>query len=483
MLQNLLTFLRREDYPTNQGRGMAAASSKEPLSQATQDPAAYSGLKPTSKLDVIIVGAGIGGLAAAISIALSGHDVTVFESAKELLEARIQLTPNCTRILQRWGLTDRLWSAAAEPTALVVHRYPGQVLAQEVDMGRKMRARYGAPYLCMHRVDLQLALYDRARELGVRFRMGDRVDAVDFDLPALTTESGDRARADLLVAADGLWSRCRSSFLGTDDPPWPTGDLVYRVVLHLDQIDDPELRLWVTRPKVHFWIGPGSHAVGYSLRAGTMYNLVLAVPDTLAPGVKRQPGSVEEMRALFSGWDPILTRFLAMVDSVDRWKLMYRHELPSWISDKSNFVFVGDACHPMLPYLAQGAGSAIEDGAVLGLLLGCIRSKEQVPKALDMYEKLRKSRGEAIVRETFKQRESYHMADGPEQEARDQIFLSQLGKDQPEGPLPSRLICPEVQSWLYGYDAFEVVREAVMAKPFDDEHMAAAPGRDGCLYQ
>lgn len=75
------------------------------------------------------------------------------------------------------------------------------------------------------------------------------------------------------------------------------------------------------------------------------------------------------------------------------------------------------------------------------------------------------------------------MADGPEQEARDQIFLSQLGKDQPEGPLPSRLICPEVQSWLYGYDAFEVVREAVMAKPFDDEHMAAAPGRDGCLYQ
>ena len=206
----------------------------------------------------------------------------------------------------------------------MVHRYPGQVLAQEADMGRKMRARYGAPYLCMHRVDLQLALYDRARELGVRFRMGDRVDAVDFDVPELTTESGDRARADLVVAADGLWSRCRSSFLGADDPPWPTGDLVYRVVLHLDQIDDPELRLWVTTPKVHFWIGPGSHAVGYSLRAGTMYNLVLAVPDTLAPGVKRQPGSVEEMRALFSGWDPILTRFLAMVDSVDRWKLMYR---------------------------------------------------------------------------------------------------------------------------------------------------------------
>ena len=382
-----------------------------------------NGLKATTKLDVIVVGAGLGGLAAAISIALSGHAVTVFESTKELLEARppfpsplrstrltprqvgagLQLTPNSTRILRKWGLSDRLWKAAAEPTSLLVHRYSGEVLAEETDFDKKMRARYGGPFIDMHRVDLQLSLYDRAKELGVRFRLGEKVDAIDFDVPELTTESGVRARADLIVAADGLWSRCRSSFLGTSDPPWPTGDLAYRVVLDLEQINDPELRLWVTRPTVHFWIGPGAHAVGYSLRSGTMYNLVLLVPDNLPPGVSRQPGSVDEMRALFSGWDPVLTRFLGMVDRVDKWKLMHRDELRSWVNDKSNVVFMGDACHPMLPYLAQGANSAIEDGAVLGLLLGHIQSKEQLSKALGMYEKLRKSRGDAIVKETFKQ--------------------------------------------------------------------------------
>ena len=145
----------------------------------------------------------------------------------------------------------------------------------------------------------------------------------------------------------------------------------------------------------------------------------------------------------------------------------------------------GDACHPMLPYLAQGANSAIEDGAVLGALLGHVRSPGQMPHALRLYEKLRKARGEAIVRETFKQvrcppmpprtststkaspwqRESFHMPDGPEQEARDRLFLSQLGQEL-KGPFPSRWTCPEVQPWLYGYDAYEEVATAMRAEPF-----------------
>lgn len=142
----------------------------------------------------------------------------------------------------------------------------------------------------------------------------------------------------------------------------------------------------------------------------------------------------------------------------------------------------------MLPYLAQGANSAVEDGAVLGLLLGHIKSKEQIPKALKMYEKLRKARGEAIVKETFKQvrcdlrhqnpsrialadapflaqRHDFHMPDGPEQETRDNLFLSMLGKEV-KGPFPSRWTCPEVQPWLYGYDAFREVEEAVEKEPF-----------------
>ncbi|KAL6366015.1 hypothetical protein LRP88_00598 [Fusarium phalaenopsidis] len=382
--------------------------------------------------------------------------------------AGLQCTPNCTRILQKWGLPDRLWQSAAEPTSLVVHRYSGKTLAIEPDFHKHIRKKYGAPFIDLHRVDLQLSLYDKAKELGVELKLGDKVDDIDFDIPEVKTEAGFRYTGDLIVAADGLWSKCRSKFLSTNDKPKPTGDLAYRVVLDVNELDDPELREWVERPTVHFWIGPGAHAVGYSMRGGQMYNIVLLVPDDLPSGISRQAGSVEEMRQLFNDWDPILGRFLSKVDKVDKWKLMHREELDSWINDNSNFVFVGDACHPMLPYLAQGANSAVEDGAVLGLLLGHIQSKNQLPKALNMYEELRKSRGEAIVRETFKQRESFHMPDGPAQEARDKTFLSQLGAEELQGPFPSRWTCPQVQPWLYGYDAFEVVEDAVKNSPFSN---------------
>ncbi|KAK6208997.1 hypothetical protein LQW54_006745 [Pestalotiopsis sp. IQ-011] len=432
---------------------------------------AHEQRKSPVQLDVIVVGAGLSGLASAIGAALSGHHVTVYESAKELLEvgAGLQVTPNCTRILQKWGLPDRLWESAAEPTSLLVHRYSGEVLAMEKDFDKNIRQKYGAPFIDLHRVDMQLSLYERAKDLGVKFHLGEKIESIDFDIPEITCVSGLKGRADLIVAADGLWSKSRACLLGKSDPPIPTGDLAYRVVLDLDKITDPELRLWVKYPSCHFWIGPGAHAVGYSLRAGKMYNIVLLVPDDLPEGVSKQSGSVDEMKALFKGWDPVLGRFLDLVDDVDKWKLMHREELDSWVNDKSNFVFVGDACHPMLPYLAQGANSAIEDGAVLGGLLGHINSKAQLPKALKMYEKLRKARGEAIVRETFKQRESFHMRDGPKQVARDKVFRQYMDGEKLSGPFPSRWTCPEVQPWLYGYDAFQEVADAVKSSPFSED--------------
>ena len=178
----------------------------------------------------------------------------------------------------------------------------------EKDFNQKMRAKYGAPFLDMHRGDLHRALYERAVALGVIFKLGEKVESIDFHLPKVTTTSGSTFQADLVVAADGLWSRCRDCFLSEKDKPIPTGDLAYRVVLTLDEIEDPELREWVSKPSVHFWIGPGAHAVGYSVRAD-MYNIVLLVPDDLPPGVSRQPGSVEEMKALFNDWDPMYVEF------------------------------------------------------------------------------------------------------------------------------------------------------------------------------
>jgi salicylate hydroxylase len=158
-----------------------------------------------------------------------------------------------------------------------------------------------------------------------------------------------------------------------------------------------------------------------------------------------------------------LTQLLSCVDKVDKWKLMHREEMSSWINPQSNLVFIGDACHPMLPYLAQGANSSIEDGAVLGLLLSSehLASIDDLPHSLQLFQKMRKARGEAIARETFKQRRDFHLRDGKEQEERDRMMLAQLGRELEGGAFPSRWTCPVVQPWLYGYDAFAAVEVAV----------------------
>ncbi|OJJ82500.1 putative monooxygenase [Aspergillus glaucus CBS 516.65] len=414
------------------------------------------------RLDITIVGAGLSGIAAAISCAATGHSVRVIEQAKELAEvgAGLQITPNASRLFNHWQLPSSIWEAAAVPTSVTVHRYSGQVLAHERGFDKNIRGKYPAPFVDLHRVDLQQALFARAKQLGVTFHMNQRVERIDFDTTTIHTVSGTTYSSDLIIAADGLWSRCRECFLGRKDEPLPTGDLAYRIVLSADQIEDPELRRLVENPEVHFWVGPGAHAVAYSLRGGKMFNVVLLVPDNLPPGVAREAGSVEEMRGLFGGWDPILTRFLSYVDHVDKWKLMHHAEMETWVNEKSNLVFIGDACHPMLPYLAQGANSSLEDGAVLGRLLGHMKNKSQLPEILRLYESVRKSRGEAIVRETFKQRHDFHMPDGKEQQKRDEIFLSQLGKEI-TGVFPSRWTCPEVQPWLYGYDAIKEAEDAI----------------------
>ncbi|KAJ5541126.1 FAD-dependent monooxygenase OpS4 [Penicillium frequentans] len=420
-----------------------------------------------ARLRVIIVGAGLSGIATAISTAQSGHSVQVIEQAQQLAEvgAGLQITPNASKLLQYWKLPDSMWEAAAEPTKLTVHRYSGQVLAHDPTFNKSIRAKYDAPFVDLHRVDLQQALYARAKELGVTFHLGERIERIDFDTTTVHSVAGKQYSGDLIIAADGLWSKCREAFVGKKDEPLPTGDLAYRIVLTADQITDPELKSLVQNPECHFWIGPGAHAVGYSLRGGNMYNVVLLVPDNLPPGVSRQAGSVEEMRELFVGWDPILNKFLQYVDTtIDKWKLMHHGEMENWVNDKSNLVFIGDSCHPMLPYLAQGANSSLEDGAVLGMLLGHMTDKAQLPRILRLYESLRKSRGEAIVRETFKQRHDFHMEDGEEQQKRDEIFLSQLGKEL-KGAFPSRWTCPEVQPWLYGYDAIKEVEKAVSENP------------------
>jgi salicylate hydroxylase len=232
--------------------------------------------------------------------------------------AGLQLTPNATRLLLSWGVYDHV-QGPCEPATCTVYDYKGGVLAHEDGFGRNCRRKYGAPFADCHRVDLQQALVRRARELGVEVVLGARVVGLDFDVVPEDADAEDGARrqaqvkvedgriweVDLVVAADGLWSTCRSVLLGRRDAPLPTGDLAYRIVLRDEQIKNAKLRAMVQTPAVRFWVGPDAHVVAYSMRGGSMYNVVLLVPDDLEEGVARVEGSTAEMRKLFEGWDPV----------------------------------------------------------------------------------------------------------------------------------------------------------------------------------
>ncbi|THC89673.1 hypothetical protein EYZ11_010884 [Aspergillus tanneri] len=423
------------------------------------------------QLHLVIVGAGLAGLAAAISARLEGHRVTLLERADQLVEvgAGLQVTPNATRLFHRWGVFDELRSKAAVPSYLAVRRYDGsRLLAYEDRFQEKIIQSYDAPFWDLHRADLQLALVHRAQSLGVNIRLGADVAEVDPQRIIVTTKSGERVQGDLILGADGLWSRTRNVLVQPPLMPKPTGDLAYRIILDLEDIKDPELQKLVSNPSVNFWVGPHSHVVGYSVRQGRTYNLVLLRPDDLPKDVPRASANVEEMRSLFENWDPTWVEHpYARLSTTNRNNIAAYvvSTLDTWANSEGTFLLAGDACHPMLPYLAQGANSSLEDGAVLGRLLKYVTSREKLPSALEMYQQLRKSRGETIAKEALEQRASFHMEDGPLQEERDAIFLENLGK-VPDCQFPSRWTCPSVQPWLYGYDAVAEADKAYKAHPF-----------------
>ncbi|TVY68657.1 FAD-dependent monooxygenase OpS4, partial [Lachnellula suecica] len=433
----------------------------------------------SSKMSIhlIVIGAGLAGLSAALStkVANPDHQVTILESVQELAEvgAGLQLTPNATRLFKPWGIYDGLAQSATFPVQLNVRRYDGtKILSQTKNFQDQISERYPGPFWGLHRVDLQRAMAARCQELGVTFRLSSKVTSVNFKDAEVVTSTGEVFQGDVVLCTDGLWSSTRSQFLGRPSPAILTGDLAYRIVINTKELEGPdkaELEKFIRDSHVNFWVGPETHVVAYTMRAGEVYNIVLLCPDNLPESVTKSDGDIDEMLSLFQGWDPVLTKFLRQVKRVAKWKLMWLDTLPEWANKQGTFLMAGDCCHPMLPYLAQGANSSLEDGAVLGYLLGKVRQEtkhDQLPKAAAMYQTLRKQRGEDIAKETFKQREDFHMPDGEKQVARDEVFAGAWGREEPEGDFPSRWQCPRVQRWLYGYDAYAEVEGAFSEDPF-----------------
>lgn len=294
-------------------------------------------------------------------------------------------------------------------------------------------AELGTPFWDFHRANLHMELLERAKTLGATIETNSRVVDVQYEhltpdrtIAVAVLANGRRRRADLIVGADGINSRCREILLGKPDPPILTGDLAYRLLLNTeDMMKDPELRGFIEDPQVNYWMGPDAHAVNYVLRGGKLFNMVLLVPDDMPAGASTLEGNVEEMRALFNDWDPRIPKLLALCESVYKWRLCIRPNLnPTWSHSSGAFTILGDAAHATLPYLASGAGMSLEDGHVLGLCLSRLRGKTDAEKqkALKVYERCRRDRTERIVARGNLQQHLYHVHDGAEQQERDRLL-------------------------------------------------------------
>ncbi|WQF88293.1 Putative FAD-binding domain, FAD/NAD(P)-binding domain superfamily [Colletotrichum destructivum] len=410
-------------------------------------------MKTALSLKVIIVGAGIGGLTCAIACRREGFEVVVLERASRivLMGAGMQIPPNGVKVARQLGFLDKLQQVANTIEAVELRRYDnGEQLCEVTE--EQCRKEYGDPWMAVHRADFHNALWRTCQELGVSLDLNMEVERIDFENGTVYMEDGDEISGDVIIGADGPQSVCRAQLLDTPSPLIDTGDVAYRAVLpleYLKALNDSRVDNLCAQNKVITWLGPNQHAVLYSVRGGQEYNLILIRSDHGEPGDPHQGGDAGEMRDYFAGWDEILNKILSLVPRVQKWKICTPPKVDTAI--RGGFAILGDAFHSNLPYQAQGAAMAMEDGAFLGKILGLARGyvlsgrgdaldadssetqlrdkhegdvdlKKLVPAVLEGYGAARGTRASDAVRgegRTEPVRKWFHLPDGPEQEARD----------------------------------------------------------------
>jgi salicylate hydroxylase len=363
-----------------------------------------------SSRTVIIAGAGIGGLTAALTIARHGYRVDLLEQAERLEEtgAGIQLSPNASRVLIALGLRERLASHVAAPEELTVaNARTGRVLAR-APLGAAAEQRYGAPYWIIHRGDLQSALLEAVQaNPDIVLRLGSRVDDFAVHSNGITVAAHSRRETVeehglALVGADGLWSRLRGR-LGHGEALRFAGHTAWRALVPAEAVVC-ELSI----PTVNLWFGRGGHVVYYPVKGGRMINVVAIMRDDWREPGWSAPGERTEILARFQAraWRGPPREILGAADRWLKWALFDAAPLSHW--GRGPVTLLGDAAHPMLPYLAQGAAMAIEDAAELGQ---CMAHASRDPAgAMRLYERRRLARTAQTQREARRNGAIYHMS-------------------------------------------------------------------------
>jgi salicylate hydroxylase len=363
-------------------------------------------------VSVVVTGAGIGGLTAALGLAQAGVDVTLFDRAPVLHEvgAGLQLSPNATGALARLGLLDRIRETAVRPDHVRVRRGRDGTDLARLPLGDIAEARFGAPFLVTHRADLQAALLDAARaNERVTLMTGHTVERFveDGDKVAVSLRSGTETRtlmAHGLVGADGLRSRIRSALNpGRHDDRIFCGRTAWRALIPAAQAPAASLL-----PLSNLWLGRKLHMVHYPVRGGALVNVVAIVEDRWRGDTSETlwtvHGDPAELRGKFAGWAAEARALIEAAPEWRIWPLFDRPPLREWSSGA--VTLMGDAAHPMLPFLAQGASQAIEDGWVLGQ---AVQRRPRLADAFRLYEQVRRPKADRAQRESRRQGRIYHL--------------------------------------------------------------------------
>jgi len=390
---------------------------------------------------ILIAGAGIGGLTAAKALADKGFRAVVYEQAEGLQEAGagIQLSPNATRALIALGLGERIEKLAVVPQAVSIRQASGREIAR-IPLGHDIALRYGSPYWTMHRADLQAAMLEGVTaHPDVVVKTGMRVEDFALHPKGVTVQlrqgvHGGEARGIALVAADGLWSHMRRQVTHEGAPRF-RGRKAWRALLDAEHVRD-EFR----EPVIHLWLGNNAHLVHYPVSAGRKINVVAIVDDKSEAREWSVPGRREDILRRFGAgqWSTAARDLINDADAWQTWSLYDRPARRHW--GQGVMTLLGDAAHPALPFLAQGAAMAIEDAMTLAR---CLAANEADPaRALRLYEAQRRGRTARVQRAARMTGRLYHLR-GPLAALRDAV-LSRMGGEK----------LRERYDWLYDWRRF-----------------------------